>query len=222
MLGDDRIEELKRILGRVLESQILPAGTYLAGGTALYFYFAHRQSIDLDFFFRQAFRSEFLAARFREEFPAVSYEILGEDTLILEIGPEKTKLSLFRLPFPLLGPLTFQNLDGRTACPLASLDDIAAMKALAINQRGTAKDFVDLKRILEATGYSFSRLAELVRAKYGVGEDYDYNLKTGLFYFDDAEKDAAAIVLLDPAGAPRPMTAAEWASVKSFFTKFVR
>jgi predicted nucleotidyltransferase component of viral defense system len=96
------------------------------------------------------------------------------------------------------------------------------MKALAINQRGTAKDFVDLKRILEETGYPFSRLAELVRVKYGVGEDYDYNLKTGLSYFDDAEKDAAAIVLLDPAGAPRPMAAAEWTSIKNFFTKFLR
>jgi predicted nucleotidyltransferase component of viral defense system len=220
MPGDDRLKELIRILGRVVESHVLPGDAYLAGGTALYLYFGHRQSIDLDFFCPASFRSELLAARFREEFPEADFEVLGKDTLILYIGPDKTQVSLFSFPFPLLGPLVFRKIGERTDCALASLEDIAAMKALAINQRGTAKDFVDLRKILETTEYAYSRLAELVRKKYGVREDY--HLKTGLAYFEDAEKDAAGIVLLDPPGTPRFMTPAEWASIKDFFTRFVR
>jgi hypothetical protein len=179
-------------------------------------------AIDLDFFCPDAFRSEYLAARFKDIFESTEVEILQEDRLILFLGSHKTKLSLFRLPYPLLKPLELRQLEGGASCPLASLDDIAAMKALAIIQRGTAKDFIDLFSILRETGYSFSHLAALVRTKYGLGEDFEYHLKTALVYFEDAEPDARAIVLLEKGDRPRLMIAEEWKAVREFFIRFIR
>jgi len=41
-----QIDDLQKILVEVLESKILPQDSYLAGGTALYFYLNHRVSVD--------------------------------------------------------------------------------------------------------------------------------------------------------------------------------
>lgn len=216
------LASLKDVLYRVIASRVLPKGAYLAGGTALYFYFGHRLSVDLDFFCPEAFRSEYLAARFGDIFEATAVEIIQEDTLILTLGVQKTKLSLFRLPYLLLKPLAVRPVDERTNCPLASLDDIAAMKAVAVIQRGTAKDFVDLHRVLLESEYSFSQLAELVKTKYRLGDEYDYHLKTALAYFDDAESDSRSILLLEKGEKARPMAAEEWEAVQGYFLRFVR
>lgn len=216
------IAGLKSILHKIIELGILPKSAYLAGGTALYFYFNHRQSIDLDFFCPETFRSEYLAARFRDIFDIAEVEILQEDTLILHLGEQRTKFSLFRLPYTLLKPVELRQIKEGTYCPIASLDDIAAMKAVAVVQRGTAKDFIDLHRLLFETGFSFSQLAALVKTKYRLGEEYEYHLKTALVYFDDAEPDVRSIILLGKGEHPRPPTAKEWNAVREFFLGFDR
>jgi predicted nucleotidyltransferase component of viral defense system len=101
----------------------------------------------------------------------------------------------------------------------ASLDDIEAMKSLALVQRGSAKDFVDLFYLLKKTGHSFGELSLLGRRKYDVGEKYDYHLKTAMVYFDDAEKELAAIMIVDESGGIRSISEIEWKEIKGFFER---
>lgn len=96
------------------------------------------------------------------------------------------------------------------------------MKALALVQRGSAKDFIDLCHVLDRTGHDFEDVARLVRKKYGVDERYDYHLKTAMVYFDDAERELASIRFIDRAGGIVEITAEEWSAIKDFFVRFCR
>ena len=69
---------------------------------------------------------------------------------------------------------------------LASPEDIAAMKVVAITQRGTAKDFFDMN-VVDADIWNVIGLFDITGSeKYGVSEDYSYQTKRSLVYFDDA------------------------------------
>ena len=103
---------------------------------------------------------------------------------------------------------------------MASLDDIEAMKTLALVQRGSAKDFVDLFYLLRKTGHSFADLSLLVQRKYDVDKKYDYHLKTAMVYFDDAELELAAIMLVDESGRIRSISVKEWTEIREFFVGF--
>ena len=105
---------------------------------------------------------------------------------------------------------------------LASLDDLEVMKALALAQRGSAKDFIDLFYLLKESSHSFSDLSSLVQLKFGVDKKYDYNLKTAMVYFDDAEAELESIIMIDKSGEFRPITEKEWQDIKDFFIEFSR
>ena len=211
---------LENVLAKLMKSAILPEDCYLAGGTALYFRFHHRLSVDLDFFSPKPFSPETLVFKFRQEFGEVDLELMEKDTLILYLSPEKLKFSLFYLPFRLLSPLTAYEIGPGTVASLAFLDDIEAMKALALVQRGSAKDFVDLYYLLKKAGHSFRDLSLLVQRKYDVDDKYNYHLQTALAYFDDAEQELDAIMLVDETGGIRSIAEKEWQEIKDFFVRF--
>ena len=211
---------LESVLAKLMKSPILPDDCYLAGGTALYFRLHHRLSVDLDFFSPRPFSPETLVFKLRQAFGEVDPELMEKDTLILFLSPEKLKFSLFYLPYRLLSPLTAYEIRPGTAASLASLDDIEAMKALALVQRGSAKDFVDLYHLLIKAGHSIRELSLLVRRKYDLDEKYDYHLRTALAYFDDAERELDAIMLVDESGGIRGMAEKEWQEIKDFFVRF--
>lgn len=211
---------LESVLAKLMKSAILPDDCYLAGGTALYFRLHHRLSVDLDFFSPRPFSPETLVFKFRQEFGEVDLELMEKDTLILFLFPEKLKFSLFYLPYRLLLPLTAYEIGPGTAASLASLDDIEAMKALALVQRGSAKDFVDLYYLLKKVGHSFRDLSLLVQRKYDVDDKYNYHLKAALAYFDDAEQELDAIMLVDESGGIRSIAEKAWQEIKDFFVRF--
>lgn len=124
------------------------------------------------------------------------------------------------MPYRLLSTLTFYEVKPGIDCPLASLDDIEAMKGIALAQRGSAKDFVDLYYLLHKTRHSFDDLAQRVRSKYQLDHEYNYHLKTAMVYFDDAEQELEAILLLDEAGDVRKISEKEWKDMKDFFVRF--
>ena len=219
MRSGKRVAALETILARVIKSAILPDACYLAGGTALYLRLHHRLSVDLDFFSSRPFNPEMLVFKFKEEFAKIDVELMEKGTLILFLSPNKLKCSLFHLPYKLLSPLTEFKAKPGIVVPLASLDDIEAMKALALIQRGSAKDFVDLFYLLKKTGHSFADLSLFVQRKYDVDQKYDYHLKTALVYFDDAEKDLEAIMLVDESGGIRSIVKKEWKEIKEFFVR---
>ena len=81
MNWESKIQGLKNILIQLLKSQILPSDSYLAGGTALYYYLHHRLSVDLDFFTQKSFNPEMLVFKLREEFGTANVEIMGKDQI---------------------------------------------------------------------------------------------------------------------------------------------
>lgn len=222
MNWESKIQSLKKILIRLLKSQILPSGSYLAGETALYYYFNHRLSIDLDFFTKKDFNPEMLVFKLRQEFGTADVEIMEKETLIAFLSPDKIKFSLFLFPYPLLSSLKSFELSGGVSCPAASLKDIAAMKAIAISQRGSAKDFIDLYTLLKQTRMKFEDLSSLVQKKYHLEKKYEYHMKTAMVYFDDAERELDSIVLVQDENRFAKLSESEWKDIKEFFGGFIQ
>jgi len=219
---ESKLQGLKNILIQLLKSRILPPESYLAGGTALYYYFHHRLSVDLDFFTKRDFNSEMLVFKLREEFGTADVEIMEKGTLIAFLSPDKIKFSLFTFPYSLLSSLKDFEVSEEVSCPAASLDDIAAMKSVAISQRGSAKDFVDLYYLLKQTQIKFEDLSSFVQRKYQLDRKYEYHMKTAMVYFDDAEQDIDSIVLVQDDGHFRTLLESDWKKIKEFFARFTQ
>jgi len=213
-------QALKQILKEILTRGILPRHCYLAGGTAVNFYLNHRISIDLDFFSPYPFAGELIMHEMRQTFSTIEMELLEQHSIIIYLTHEKIKFSLFYLPYPLLEDVLIFDLEGQIKCPLASLKDLEAMKAIAIVQRGTAKDFVDLYHLLIKTGHSFSELLKNVIKKYSLEKRYEYHLKTSLIYFDDADNGIENILLLKKQSIAQPISKNKWQTIKRFFIKY--
>jgi predicted nucleotidyltransferase component of viral defense system len=192
-----------------------PDNTYMAGGTAVTLYLGHRVSIDIDLFTKEHFLTGPIINTTRTEHLVRMESVSDRDSFVIEV--DGVRLSLFYYPYPLLEPVYY---DQANRIALASLSDIAAMKTVAIVQRGTAKDFVDLKAIIETTKMSLDNLIISTLQKYGSGEDYSYHVKRGLVFFDDAEKNLKDIVLLKNS-FQYPITPSEWEDVKAFFKSLV-
>lgn len=97
---------------------------------------------------------------------------------------------------------------------LADYRDIAAMKLIALGQRGTKRDFLDLFFLLRRK-MTLRELKEIVEQKYTT---ICYNwphLVRSLGYFADAEEDPMLVLIA--AGVKREMTQEEWREVKRYF-----
>lgn len=151
---------------------------YVGGGTGLALHLGHRQSEDLDFFSRRSFRSERLA-RAISTIDVPEGISLGEGSL--ECWAAGFKLQFLYYPYRLLSTL-HKTKYGRLADPL----DIALMKLVAIRQRGSKRDFVDLACFLRH--YPQRPLGELFRflpRKYG--RINRAHFLRALIYFVDAD-----------------------------------
>ncbi|MDQ1355382.1 MAG: hypothetical protein QG657_5692 [Acidobacteriota bacterium] len=221
----DRNSVLTKIENRLCElikCDILPKNAYLAGGTAVYFYLKHRVSVDLDFFIPADFNPEIIFHSLKQCFDEVLLELLEKNTIIAHLSKDKIKFSLFRYPYKLLFPLQELFLDDNIKFNAASKGDIEAMKAMAICQRGSAKDFIDMYLLLSESGHSFKELLQMVLTKYELEESYAYQLKTSFVYFEDAEKGIDMVMMLDNKKKDAVITPKEWEKIKSFFKDFVR
>lgn len=199
-----------------LNSFPLPDKTYMAGGTAVTLYLGHRISIDIDLFTEEHFFTGPIVDAIGRAHTVQIENVSDRDSLVIAV--EGVRLSLFYYPYPLLEPLYYDQVN---KIKLASLTDIAAMKAVAIVQRGSAKDFIDLKCIMEKTGVSLNQLTSITLKKYGVQQDYTYHIKRGLVFFDEAERGLKDIILLRESSIQYPIDQIEWERVKRFFTSIV-
>lgn len=173
-------------------------GFYLAGGTALALQIGHRVSVDFDFYNPAAFDSEKILAEFQENSAKTTLIQKAKNTLIAKI--EGIDISLFTYQYKLLHPLVITG-----SFNLASLEDIAAMKLIAIIQRGVRRDFIDLYFLIKLLG--LNKVFQLTQKKY-----HPFNKYLGLqalTYFTDAEKtpEKRKLILLQPA---------EWKEIKKF------
>lgn len=177
----------------------LVQNAYLAGGSALALHFGHRYSIDFDFFSLESFDPHALSKEFGKigefkEIVAKGISLVGE--------LNKVKLSYFQYSYPLISPTTsFLNV------AIAHPHDIAAMKLVAIMDRGTKRDFVDLYELVNQ-GVTLDKMLEIYDKKYSSLTENMYSLTVALQYFNDAE-----------AGEmPQMIRSVHWDEIKKFFT----
>ena len=177
---------------------------YLAGGTGLALHLGHRFSVDLDFFSPAPDavgpdERSLLRAAFDD--PTLSISVDADMTFVATwrgVG-----VSFFRLaPYPWVQePLV---LDG---VPVATVEEIGAMKLAAILSRGTRKDYVDLYYILQQT--PLERLFEVAAVKYARVRTFPVSAVRALAYFADAEA----------TPMPQMIQSAPWPTMKRFLER---
>jgi len=188
--------------------QLGPAATalgfHLIGGTAIAIQLGHRQSVDFDWCTRQfpvepVNLTATLAGRGVPLAPTslaygnVHGSVAGVKVSFLEFAP------------PLLAPTIEWPEYG---CRLAGLADLAAMKLLAVSQRGTKKDFVDVHALggvipLEAMIDAYCR-------RFGLSDPG--RVLASLCYFDDAEAEPM----------PTMLSTVDWNVIKADIRREVR
>jgi predicted nucleotidyltransferase component of viral defense system len=130
--------QLLSVIKEIFSEPAVPDSFYLAGGTALAMYYHHRVSIDADFFSGIPFSEESLAKICSELGNIVLVEKGTVHAYIHDV-----KISFLHYPYTLLEKTISEN-----NTRLASVKDIACMKAMAIAQRAEKKDFFDMYEIL--------------------------------------------------------------------------
>lgn len=172
---------------------------YLAGGTALALQMGHRQSLDLDFFTQQTnFYEEKIIAKFPQKVWVTT--ALREGTVYGELLGAKISF----IAYPFFVPRQPYKWYGQIR--VLSEKDISVMKIVAISQRGTKRDFVDLYwycKNRESLEEVLSRLSDQYPQ---IAHNYHHILKS-LTYFADAEADPM----------PKIFFRASWKEIKKFF-----
>ncbi|MCX6751170.1 MAG: nucleotidyl transferase AbiEii/AbiGii toxin family protein [Candidatus Nomurabacteria bacterium] len=134
---------------------------YLAGGTALAFQIGHRISVDLDFFSDNPIKKTLLAKIENE---------LGNASVLVNTKNELTvllsgvKLLFIHYPFILKEKTVDTNM-----VPLASILDIASMKAYAMGRRRSFKDYIDLYYIVSKNITTLGVIISDAKEKYKEG-----------------------------------------------------
>jgi len=156
---------------------------YLAGGTALLIRYGHRFSEDFDFFsFPQMSFDSFSLVRQIDKLSSVKWIYQSKDTLIFLT--QGIKFSFFEYRYPLLEE---PEKDKELGIFIARDKDIACMKAIAIAQRGSKKDFYDLWFLMKKYKWDLKELEKLIKRKY-TNIEFSIIVKS-LVYFEDAREE---------------------------------
>ncbi len=130
----------------------------MAGGTALALQIGHRTSIDFDFFIQKHFNVHLLADEVNKVFGDSARETLKEkDTLFVNISG--VDCSFFWYQYPLI-----KKAEDIMGVRVASCQDIAAMKLVAISHRPVKRDYIDVYYLLEK--FSLKDMFSFVSRKY--------------------------------------------------------
>jgi predicted nucleotidyltransferase component of viral defense system len=188
-------------LGRFAQA----AGFYLGGGTAIALRLGHRFSQDFDWFTPNKFDEPI---RLAEDLGAGGVAFVGDEAAprTLYGRVHGTRVSFFQYPYRLLRkPQSWRDF----GCRVAHLDDLAAMKLLALGQRGSKKDFVDLYVLCQEHG-PLHRLMKMYERKYRVRADR--HLVSSLVYFQDADREAM----------PAMRRKVRWPEIKDAFREWAK
>ena len=154
---------------------------YLAGGTALALQLGHRTSLDFDFYSREKFDNQQVTQAFKKQFLNI---FLAKEQLentwqgkVLGIN-----ISVFYYPYKLIGSLI-----DFTPVKLASYEDIAAMKIVAIIQRAKQRDFFDLYYLIKKIG--LTKIIAATYKKYPWYEENNQIIFKALTFFEEANQD---------------------------------
>ena len=194
-------QEQIEVLDEIVKSGITK-NFYLAGGTALTITYNHRKSDDFDFFLYPDKKIDFLSVA--KKIKDIVIVDLRKDTLISMNN--NIKCSFFKYPYPLLERPAFVK---ELQIAVSSDKDIAAMKAIAIIQRGEKKDFFDLWFLMKEKHWSIQNIIDFCQQKYGNLFNSSLFLKA-LVFFNDAEEQE--IQQIDH----------HWQQIKKFFLQLTK
>lgn len=116
---------------------------YLAGGTALALQIGHRISDDFDFFREKELDKSFIAKIYKV-FKNYKIQFLLRHSEQIDITVDSVKFNFVKYQYPLIFKLK-RIKDVR----VASIKEIALMKAFTLGRRAALKDYVDLYIILK-------------------------------------------------------------------------
>lgn len=170
---------------------------YMAGGTALALRLGHRISEDLDFFTREKFDEDLVVADLRKA--GLEKEKTAWMTVKGNFG--KTDVSLFYYEYPLI-----EETDVFEGVNVVRKKDIAAMKIIAMYDRGTRRDFTDLYFL--AKEFSLEEMMEFYDLKFKDLEEKRYHIIRSLDYFGDADAEVKK---------PEMLVDFKWEDAKKFF-----
>ncbi len=182
---------------------------YLAGGAALSLKYNHRRLEEFNFFapkipqgFREKLDRTFKEAK-KRNFEINVETINPEDTTAFEINGVKFTFSCY--PYSLIRPLD------RRFSPLllASDEDVAAMKAVAILQGGKKEDFYDFQFLLQRKDWNLENVISLCREKYGC-IFVPFSFIRALVHFEEAEETKSY-----------PEVEEKWGEIKEYFKKLL-
>lgn len=182
----------------ILGNSGLLVDAYLAGGTSLALRLGHRISIDFDFFSPKKFDPVKLATDLKK-IGKFDLEMAAGITLLGQFNG--IKLSYFQYDYP-----TLKLFDLWKGVSIASIDDVIAMKLVAISDRNTKKDFIDLYTICQR-GTRIETMFDIYDKKYHVLDQNKYTLIKSLTYFEEADSDIM----------PEMLENISWNEVKKFF-----
>ncbi len=182
----------------VLGQSDIAKTTYMAGGSALALQLGHRQSVDFDFFSQEAFDPQGVASHLTSKGEFVTHQLTPKTLLGAFNG---VRFSLFHYPYPLIDQTVPYN-----GVALASPKDIAAMKLVAITDRGSKKDFIDLYELAKQQ-FSIENMFDFYEQKYHLLAENKLLLLKSLQYFEDAEASEMPIMVIQ----------IDWEEVKKFF-----
>lgn len=174
---------------RSISTALCETDFYLAGGTALALLEGHRVSVDLDLFSPSFGDPEAVLVTLEAAHLEAMTTSISPKTLYLQV--QETTVSLFGYSYPLVASLLRPD---NSLLPLASREDIVAMKLAAIASRGSRKDFIDLW-LLVTRYWPLSDCLELYRKKFAA-RDIGHVVRS-LTYFDDADEEPPLRLLID-------------------------
>lgn len=165
---------------------------YLAGGTALALQTGIRESFDFDFFIQNEFDENLLIQEL-ESLGKLEVSVCRKGTVHAIL--DNVQLTFLYFPNELVAPkVEVKEIAGLY---LASVQDIAIMKLIAISQRGTKKDFFDLYYICNNFNIKIQDVLKMLNKKYEQNKINYSHIIQSLSYFEDAEDENLPKVFID-------------------------
>lgn len=165
-----------------LQSGVVQKGHFfLAGGTGLGLRLGHRLSRDIDWFTAREFDVNELAALLDAlpEKPTRT-ALQGPNTFRAYYGELETSFIRYNQVTAKPEILTV----GTMKIPVADVATLAVMKAAAVHDRGTKRDFIDIHALCGMPGWSVERFIDLATSRLPLQA---VQMKLALTYFADAE-----------------------------------
>lgn len=134
---------------------------YLVGGTGLALQIGHRLSVDFDFFSERELPSNMLQG-VKRVFPDCSVAVTYQSADQLNVLINDIKTTFLYYPYPVIEPcMRYQDVR------IATVAEIAAMKAFSLGRRLSYKDYVDWYFLLKEHYVTLDAAIALAQKKYG-------------------------------------------------------